>query len=89
MKDYNAKPWHKTEVYTLSSIACPVLSLQVVHLGPSTAAMPCMHTNLASQRVKGCHKNAHDTAAKHSIIPLELKEATVIPEEVGTGRKVT
>ena len=40
-----------TEQYCMSNIIA-------THLGSSTA-MPCMHTSLASQRVKGYHKNAH------------------------------
>ena len=38
-----------TEQYCMSNIIA-------THLGPSTAAMPCMHT---SQKVKGYHKNTH------------------------------
>ena len=58
--------WHKTLVQdwsTQSSTACPILPLQVAYLGPSSA---CMHTSLASQRVRGDHKNG-GMAAKHTV----------------------
>ena len=35
-----------------------MFNIIAIHLGSSTT-MPCMHTSLASQRVKGYHKNAH------------------------------
>ena len=48
-----------TEQYCMSNITIAASC----SLGPSTA---CMHTSLASQRVKGYHKNAHGIAAKHT-----------------------
>ena len=50
LKGYNAIPWHKIEVHWAVLHVHYLILLQVAHLGPRSA---CMHTSLASQRVKG------------------------------------
>ena len=51
-----------TEQYCMSNIIAAICSLGSKHCN----AMHAYNSSLASQRVKGYHKNAHGMAAKHT-----------------------
>ena len=55
----------------------------LAHLGPNTACI--MHTSLASQGVKGYHKNAHGMATKHTYtcaLKVEKKPLSAASVEI-------